>query len=155
VSPRAEPYLFVVGGDVFALAREDVAGLADPAEILALPRSPALLLGAVYWRGEFLPVVEVTELLTGRARGEARMLLVVHRGARRAALAVEEVPGSGAEVELPVRHAWATSPVGGRLDVTLEDRTVKAIWVETGRLLDAVTRELERLGEGADAVQPG
>ena len=140
-----DPYLIEVAGERYALDRQYVEGVAEPEDLVALPRSPELLLGAAYWRGAFVPVVKTARLLGLPDDGAPRMLLMLAQGGRGAALAVEGAGGSSQPVE-PPGGGLASGPAMGVVRLGGPESGEEAIWLDAERLLRECEQALNERG---------
>lgn len=83
-----------VGAEHYALDVEAVREVVDlDRPVTPVPGAPPAIAGVINVHGQVVPVVAVASVLgaPATAAGEARRVVIVHDGARRAGLAVDDV----------------------------------------------------------------
>ncbi len=106
---RATLYLQIrLRAERYALSLEYVTEVVTLGEVTPVPGSPLTVLGLRHLRGEILPVLDLGRLLVIREDAVPRRLVIVADGARRAALAVEDVIDFG---PLPEATETVASPL--------------------------------------------
>lgn len=86
-----ELLLFRIGGERYATALADVDEAVDLPEIHPIPEAPPQMLGVFELRGELLPVYAPASALGAHSEGSRAAAFVMHAGAQRIALAVDEL----------------------------------------------------------------
>ena len=87
--------VFAVGDMKHALPVSGVEKVELAAEVTPLPEAPHVVIGAINWRGQILPVLSMRRRLhvPERTTMTSDRLLIVHTSRRRIALLVDEVMG--------------------------------------------------------------
>ncbi len=86
----SEVLSFRLGGELFALDLAAVEEVVEMPEIHPLPHAPEAMLGALRLRRRMIPVY-TPALLLGVETTTSHAVLVLHKGARRIAVAIDDV----------------------------------------------------------------
>jgi len=82
-----------VAGEAYAIPVGQVLEVADPGEVVAVPRAPREVTGVRNLRGRLLPVVDLARVLGVEPTAPARRLLVADVDGQQAGLLADEVSG--------------------------------------------------------------